>query len=76
VAGGGGTVTYKFLRSDGATAPAKTLTFTGPGTQAIETTWTLGGATLREYSGWQAAQITAPDDWTTDKAAFRITCTG
>lgn len=75
VAGGSGTVSYKFLRSDGAIAPVRTLTFDGPGTQEIEDTWTLGSASRREYTGWQAVQIIEPGDWTTDKATFRITCT-
>lgn len=75
VAGGSGTVAYKFLRSDGASGQVKTLTFDGPGTQAIEETWTLGAAG-RTYSNWEAVQILDPDEVTSDKATFRITCTG
>ena len=73
--GGSGTVAYKFLRSDGASGQVKTLTFDGPGTQAIEETWTLGAAG-RTYSNWEAVQILDPDEVTSDKATFRITCTG
>jgi len=39
---GPGTVTFHFTRSDGATGPAKTLTFASAGTQNVEEKWYLG----------------------------------
>jgi len=70
VAGGSGVVSYKFLRSDGASAPVETLTFDGPGTKDIKTTWLLG----KTYSGWQQNQILDPVEKTFDKAEFKLTC--
>ncbi|HBP89131.1 MAG TPA: hypothetical protein DD706_15700 [Nitrospiraceae bacterium] len=73
VAGGGGVVSYKFLRNDGASAPVHSLTFDGPGSQPVETTWRLGGSAMT-YSGWQAIQIVDPQDRESNKATFKITC--
>ena len=44
---------YQFLRSDNATGPISYYTITEPGTQAVSDTWTLGGAPLPNYSGWE-----------------------
>jgi len=71
---------YQFLRSDNATGPIKYYTITAPGTQAVSTTWTLGGPTLPTYAGWE--QLKA---WPTrheggfgysfsEKASFKIAC--
>ena len=73
VAGGGGTVSYKWIRNDGASAPVETLTFTGPGSQDINTTWYIGGAGMN-YSGWQAIEILDPQATTSDRAEFKIQC--
>jgi hypothetical protein len=71
---------YQFLRSDNATGPISYYTITASGTQAVSNTWTLGGAALPTYSGWQ--QLKA---WPTGheggfgysfspKANFTVTC--
>ncbi len=70
---------YQFLRSDNATGPIAYYTITAPGTQSVSDTWTLGGASLPAYAGWQ--QLKA---WPTshlgfaysfsDKAHFRVVC--
>ena len=73
VAGGGGTISYKWIRNDGASAPLETLTFAGPGSQEISTTWTLGAAGTT-YSGWQAIEILDPQAATSDRAEFQIQC--
>lgn len=53
-----GIVSYVFTRSDGATdTQTKKLKFLAAGSKPITTTWTLGGATLPHYQGWQAAKI-------------------
>ena len=67
-------VQYKFIRSDNANAPVQTLLFDKPGTQAVSTTWTLGGEALPVYEGWEAIQILYPQQVTSNKAAFKIRC--
>jgi hypothetical protein len=73
VAGGGGIVSYKWIRNDGASAPVETLTFAGPGSQDISTTWYLGDAGMT-YSGWQAIEILDPEALTSERAEFKIQC--
>lgn len=69
-----GRVQYKFIRSDNAAAPIQTLEFAAPGTKPVSTTWTLGGAALPNYSGWQAIQIVYPTNVTFNKAGFTVRC--
>ena len=64
-ANGAGEVTYTFMRSDGATSPVQTLNFTEAGTRAVSTSWTLGGAGLMSYEGWQTLRILSPNELTT-----------
>jgi len=73
VVGGGGTVSYKFLRSDGASAPIETLHFDGPGSRDVSTTWRLGGPGLT-YSGWQSIKILEPQEMESERANFKIRC--
>jgi len=73
VAGGGGTVSYKWIRNDGASAPVETLTFDGPGSKDISTTWYIGGSGMT-YSGWEAIQIFDPQPLTSEHADFNIQC--
>lgn len=70
-----GRVQYKFIRSDGAFAPIHTLNFSKPGTQAVSTTWTLGGDKLPHYDGWEAIEIVYPAYLTSNHAAFSLRCT-
>lgn len=65
---------YKFIRSDGAFAPVKTLTFKGDGSKRVNTTWTLGGAELPAFSGWQAVKVVYPQDVESNHADFKIEC--
>jgi hypothetical protein len=70
-------VKYIFSRSDNATDTiTKTLRFISAGTQAVETTWTLGGATLPRYAGWEAITVLEPNSVMSNKARFEIRCTG
>ncbi len=69
-----GKVQYKFIRSDGAFAPIKTLNFDHPGSKAVSTTWTLGGDQLPQYDGWQAIEIVYPTSLTSNHAAFHLRC--
>jgi hypothetical protein len=73
VVGGGGNVSYKFLRSDGASAPVQTVSFSSPGSKGVSTTWRLGGPGF-SYSGWQAIQIFEPQETKSEEAHFSIRC--
>lgn len=74
VVGGAGRVSYRFARSDGASAPVQTLTFDAPGSKDVSTIWTLGGAVLPNFSGWQAIEILEPQERRSGNATFKIRC--
>lgn len=67
-------VQYRFIRSDGAIAPIQTLVFDRNGTKPVHNTWTLGGAALPSYSGWQAIKILYPQDVESNRASFTVKC--
>jgi len=69
-----GRVQYKFIRSDGASAPVKTLSFNSAGSKTVGTTWTLGGPGLPSYAGWQAIQVVHPYPVKSNKAHFKMSC--
>ena len=69
-----GTVRYRFVRSDRARGPFVTLKFEAPGQQNVTTTWTLGGARLKQYAGWEAIQIVYPNQVLSNRAHFEIKC--
>jgi hypothetical protein len=74
---GPGTVTYRFVRSDGATSAPYSVSFAKPGTSPVSTTWTLGEATvLPNYEGWVAIQVLTPNAVESAHAAatFRMMC--
>jgi len=71
-----GRVQYKFIRSDGAFAPVQTLEFAAPGSKPVGTTWTLGGAGLPSYNGWEAIQIVYPASVQSNRASFSLRCRG
>lgn len=68
-----GEVKYKWIRSDNAIAPVQILRFRAPGTQIVNTTWTLGGPGMT-YNGWEAIQILSPNQMTSNRAAFTLEC--
>jgi hypothetical protein len=68
--GGSGTVSYRFLRSDGASAPVSAVTFDSPGSKDVQTTWMLG----RSYDGWQSLKILDPQERESERAVFQVTC--
>ena len=70
VVGGSGRVSFRFIRSDGASAPIQTVSFEGPGSKDVSTTWMLG----RSYSGWQAIQILEPKEMQSQPAQFKLVC--
>ncbi len=63
-------VSYKFIRSDGATAPVQALHFAAAGSRQVNETWTIG----MNYSGWEAIQILSPAELQSNQAPFQITC--
>jgi hypothetical protein len=66
-------VVYRWVRSDGASARAVTLTFDEAGQQEVTTTWTLGSPG-RTFKGWQAVEITSPRRVRSERANFTLTC--
>jgi hypothetical protein len=76
-ANGPGTVTYKLIRSDGASGPVRTLDFREAGSQPVNTTWTLGGPGLPRFEGWEAIKILSPNDLESshETGAFVLNCT-
>ncbi len=69
VAGGAGTVSYKFIRSDGASAPLQTLQFTVAGSKDVSDTWYRGSG-----SGWEAIKTFDPQGVESSHANFNIQC--
>ena len=75
VAGGAGTVSYRFLRSDGASAPIQNLVFDAPTTKDVEDIWTLGGPEKTYTGGWEAIKIYDPEETESPHAEFTLRCT-
>ena len=65
-------VQYRFIRSDGASAPVQTLVFSAPGTKAVGTAWQLG----KDYDGWEAIEVLYPQPVTSNHADFKLRCMG
>jgi hypothetical protein len=76
-ANGPAKVTYRIVRSDGATGPINALYFEAAGSQPVTTTWTLGDAlALPSYGGWVAIEVLSPNAVSSNKAdaSFTMTC--
>ena len=69
-----GRVKYTYFRSDGGTGPEGFVDFDGPGVKLVETTWTLGGASLTHYEGWVAIRILWPNSYESNHAKFVLDC--
>lgn len=65
-----GTVQYYWERSNGELQNAPNLNFAGPGTQSVNRTITLN----RSASGWVVANVTSPNEISSNRAEFDITC--
>lgn len=65
--GAAGTVKYYWLRSDGNASSPETVTFYGPGTKTISTTWDLSST----YAGWVRLMIISPN-MTQSQADFNL----
>ena len=68
-AGGPGTVTYRWERSDGTASATEVITFTGAGSQTVTNLWTRG-----EGSGWQLLHVLTPNDAVSSPINFVMTC--
>lgn len=68
------TVKYTWLRSDGATAPEKTIEFDKAGTKVVSTSWTLGesGNSYEDY--WQQLKVISPNEMLSNKTEFDLHC--
>lgn len=76
---GAGTVSYKWISSDGDASDVKTLTFTGPGSRNISSTWTVNRDTVPTHAGWSSIDIISPASAAASsspsaQAAFVFTC--
>lgn len=69
-----GSVTYKWVRSDGASGSSQTMTFGGAGSAVVAPDdWTLGGSGTT-YSGWEKVQILTPNSTESNQATFNLAC--
>ena len=73
-ANGHGKVTYTFFRSDGEKSAVQELNFNGPGTQAVNTSWTLSGEQLPQFKGWQSLRVLSPNELVSNRASFSVNC--
>ncbi len=69
-----GRVQYKFIRSDGANAPVRTLDFMKKGEKTVRNSWRLGDPSLQNYKGWQKIRIVYPQQSESGKAEFKLRC--
>ena len=74
VEGGPGEITYKWLRSDGATAPVEKLKLAVPGPKLIESRWDLGTQPERPFEAWQRLLVLTPQRLESKSAGFAMTC--
>jgi hypothetical protein len=70
----GGTVKYRWIRSDGGRGRTETMIFRMAGTQTISSTWTLGGAGKEYKNYWKAIEIIEPNPVISNKATFSLYC--
>jgi hypothetical protein len=66
-----GTVRYRFIRSDGAKGPIKTLHFNQPGTRHVSMDWHLGQSM---QNGWVRIKILSPVVRYSPRAYFTLRC--
>jgi len=69
-----GRVTYRWLRSDQASAPVEYADFSNPGTQVVTTWWQRSGQPGDQLTGWQQIEILTPTHLTGQRINFSYTC--
>src|SRR5690606_28562334 len=69
------TVTYRWIRSDGASPPTGTLTFSSAGSRTVTSSWQLG---KRDHpvTLWKAIEILTPNSMTSNHAEFTVPALG
>lgn len=73
--GGPGTVTYRWLRSDGGEGPKLTLEVEHDGEHEVETTWRLGSPGWDDDGVyWQQIEVVEPAVRRSGKAEFTLRC--
>jgi hypothetical protein len=73
-ASGPGSVTYKFVRSDGGESAPKTIRFDKASYQEVRTSWRLGGAGFSAEERWVAIKILSPVEMESNQARFKVIC--
>jgi WD40 repeat protein/predicted chitinase len=82
VAGRSGSVTYKFVRSDGTESLPQSLTFDGPGSREVSESrdvFSSGlhrGGVVAPTRGWVKIRILDPAPLDSNEAAYTVTCPG
>ena len=66
-------VTYRWERSDRAVGPVQSVTIRGGG-MGVDTTWQLGGAPGRVFSGSETLHVLSPVDMYSNPAAISLVC--
>lgn len=70
----GGAVTYTWVRSDGSTGAAHTVTFpAGVSSRSVTDVWSLS-ANVGRFSGWESLAITGSGGIASSHAAFSFAC--
>lgn len=67
------TVTYRWVRSDGAQGQVETEVFNGPGAVQVGDTWTLG-ASGWNTTLWERIEILTPEPMQSNEAEFTLNC--
>jgi len=67
------TVTYKWVRSDGAQGPVETEVFSAAGAKQVSTTWKLGGSGW-STTQWERIDILTPLPRQSNEATFTLNC--
>ena len=67
------TVTYKWVRSDGAEGPVETEVFNDAGAIQLSDTWTLGGSGW-STTAWERIDILTPAPMQSNEAEFTLNC--
>ena len=67
-----GTVSYRWVKSEGPVGDTKTKVFSGPGTLPVEQdNWILNSPS---YTGWDRIDILSPNSTSSNQANFTHTC--
>ncbi len=69
-----GTVSYRWVSSDGGTTAAQTLVFAAAGTQTVSTYWQLGGGMASYDDWWMKIEILEPNSRLSNPALFDLKC--